>query len=886
MRTRILSLALMSGLLAASENMQIETGSFSPTWEGLSGWQCPEWFKDAKFGIWAHWGPQCQAEAGDWYGRGMYQTGSSQNVYHTERFGTPAKYGLKELCRDWKAEKWDPEKLIELYKGVGARYFFTLGQHHDNFDLWDSPYQQWNSVNVGPHRDIVKEWSEACRKNGLPFGISMHGSHTWTWLEPAQDYDGNLTTADGVGQWWEGLDPQELYAQNHRRCADGDTHWEWSGIGDEPSDEYKQKFVNRVVECVNRFNPDLLYFDDTVLPFYYLDNQIGLDLLAHYYNHRANQNQGVADVVATGKVLNNEHKTGMLWDVERGVPNSIQDEYWQTCTCIGSWHYDRSLYEKNGYKDALQVIDILLDVISKNGNLLLSVPIRGDGSLDEKELSILDDLKSWLDQNGTAIYATRPWKTFGEGPQAEKAAELNHQGFNESNDYSAQDVRYVQRDGNVYAFILRWPQGEEFSFESLGFASPYYSGRVKSVELIGSGDVNFVQDIDDLTVEIPSNRPNSLVPTFRISFDNEDTSWLPYAQYRQALDALMSEAKELLDSAKAEPEKYNQDVVSALDHAYSTAEAINEMAGSEALGEAYYNLKRRVSDFKANGLKKETVSGGKFNIWSGSVTGDGVWTSVKIAPTMFNHVHEGDKIVFTVENITGTNDNGGTWSGLQLYNREPWSNLEWVGTPTAGQYEVQLTENALKQLVRGGMEIEPRYLTIVDVTLDSGKDFTEKTIDDKTYVFGNTPSDYWLPANLFKEVSPGDAVVFHVEEAYDGQEGELYLWSSARVTDQKDDVDFLAGKNDLSQIDGDFGIVLTRLMVEALSTNGLKLTGRDFKLEGVSIQYLNDNETGIRPSVFTRVSSGDNNYYDLLGRVVTPDTKGILIYKGEKIIVR
>ena len=148
---------------AQLDDIAIERGPFEPKWQSLSAWECPEWFKDAKFGIWAHWGPQCQAEAGDWYGRGMYEPDSRQNKWHTANFGNPSEFGMKDLCGAWKAENWNPDELVALYKSVGARYFFTLGQHHDNFDLWNSPYQPWNSVNIGPKKDIVRGWAEACR---------------------------------------------------------------------------------------------------------------------------------------------------------------------------------------------------------------------------------------------------------------------------------------------------------------------------------------------------------------------------------------------------------------------------------------------------------------------------------------------------------------------------------------------------------------------------------------------------------------------------------------------------------------------------------------------------------------------------------------------------
>ena len=203
-------LALGLGANAQTTDVEVASGQFSPDWNSLSAWECPEWFKDAKFGIWAHWGPQCHAEAGDWYARFMYYQGSGQYNWHVNHFGNPKDFGLKDLCNDWKAQNWNAEELVNLYKSVGARYFMALGNHHDNFDLWNSPYQEWNSVNVGPKKDLVGGWREACKKAGLPLGVSIHASHAWTWLEPSQNYDGNLTKEDGAGQWWEGMDPQAI----------------------------------------------------------------------------------------------------------------------------------------------------------------------------------------------------------------------------------------------------------------------------------------------------------------------------------------------------------------------------------------------------------------------------------------------------------------------------------------------------------------------------------------------------------------------------------------------------------------------------------------------------------------------------------------------------
>ena len=515
-------LSCMFSIWAA--DVAVEKGAFAPEWESVAQWECPEWFKDAKFGIWAHWGPQCQAESGDWYARGMYDPNGWQNGRHKEQFGDPASFGMKDLCNAWKADAWNPEELVALYQSVGARYFFTLGQHHDNFDLWDSPYQEWNSVNVGPKQDIVKGWADACRRHGLPLGISMHGSHTWTWMEPARDFDGLLTKADGAGTWWDGLDPQELYEQRHEPSRDyrnfGTIHsqWDWANGASLPSQAYKQKFQNRVLECINTFNPDMIYFDDTVLPFYGCDESVGLNILAHYYNHSARLNNGQQQVVVMGKQLNDAQKDVLLWDVERGVPDRPQQRYWQTCTCIGQWHYDRGTYDRGDYKSAQQVIGMLVDVVSKNGNLLLSVPIKGNGSIDEKERAILQEIKAWMDINSESIYGTRPYAVFGEGPLAETSNPLKSQGFNDKNNYSAADVRYVQKNGDIYATILRWPEGDTFTFRNIMATLP---AGIRSVSLLGHGEVDYTTT-DGLTVMLPAERPNPIAPVFKISLNKQE----------------------------------------------------------------------------------------------------------------------------------------------------------------------------------------------------------------------------------------------------------------------------------------------------------------------------------------------------------------------------
>ena len=615
----LLTMACLS-VSAQQSNVEVQTGSFNPEWKSLSEWECPEWFMDAKFGIWAHWGPQCHAEAGDWYARFMYYMGSGQQNWHWNHFGDPAEFGLKELCNDWKAQNWNPETLVNLYKSVGARYFMALGNHHDNFDLWDSPYQEWNSVNMGPKRDLLKEWSDACKKAGIPLGVSMHASHAWTWLEPSQDYDGNLTkedgyklNADGTEKWWKGYDPQELYAQNHvpsngwRESGTIHSQWEWQNGASLPSEEYKQKFQNRVLQCINDYQPDMIYFDDTAMPFYGCDDNIGKNILAHYYNTSAAQHGGTPQVVVTGKQLDTDQKNYMLWDVERGIPDRMQEKYWQTCTCIGSWHYDQAVYNNNSYKSAAQVVRMLVDIVSKNGNLLLSVPVRSDGTIDEKEQAILADIKAWMDQNSESIYGTRTWKTFGEGPLAEASNPMNAQGFNEGQNYSSRDVRYVQKDGKVYATIMAWPGAGDFTFECFSIISEYYSGKVSSVKLLGHGDVAYTQSVDGLTVTIPATRCNEIAPVFVITV--EEAAVTAY----EKLQAVIKSVEDYI--AKVEPiasftntGKPSILALPTLREALLAAQDVHANASDTEVKAATDTLLAVYQDFKKNGVNK----GGKF----------------------------------------------------------------------------------------------------------------------------------------------------------------------------------------------------------------------------------------------------------------------------------
>lgn len=592
---------------AQPADVPVQTGQYEPTWENLAAWECPEWFRNAKFGIWAHWDPQCQAEAGDWYARFMYYPGDWKYNWHVEHFGNPGTYGYKELCRDWKAEDWNPEELISLYQSAGARYFMAMGNHHDNFDCWDSPYQEWNSMRVGPMKDIVGGWSEMCKKYGLHLGISFHASHAWTWMEPSQRFDGNLTKADGAGLWWKGLDPQELYAQNHAHSSGWDnsgtihSQWNWANGANLPSQAYKQKFQNRVLQCINAYHPDVIYFDDTVLPFWGCDESIGLNILTHYYNTSAQRDgTGKAEVVVTGKILQDQHKKAMMWDVERGVPDHCQDLPWQTCTCLGDWHYERGIYERNGYKSADHVIRMLVDIVSKNGNLLLSVPVRGSGVIDERERERVMGIKAWMDINSESIYDTRPWKVYGEGPLFETANPLNEQGFNEGINYSASDVRYVVKEGTVYATIMVWPSAGEFTFKTFSIASPYYNGKVKSVRLLGAGDVPFTFDEYGLTVQVPAKHPNEIAPVFAITFEEAANDFESLQFLIQLIEVKMNV---YTAAAGVNTGKYTNYAIDGLKAKLQEARQVTD-GDEQLIASALNKLRTAYADFLENGTNQ------------------------------------------------------------------------------------------------------------------------------------------------------------------------------------------------------------------------------------------------------------------------------------------
>ena len=323
-------------------------------------------------------------------------------------------------------------------------------------------------------------------------------------------YDGWLTKSDGKGTWWEGFDPQELYAQNHP-LSKNNREWDWKeGEVVIPNQAYCDKFYNRTIDLINKYNPALLYFDDTVLPLYPFCDA-GLKITADLYNKSIDENKGENKSVVFGKILNDDQKKSIVWDVERGAPDKIQTLPWQTCTCIGSWHYDKRVYYNNGYRSAKNVIQNLVDIVSKNGNMLLSIPVKGDGTIDTTEYRIVKEIGAWLKVNGESIYGTRPWMQFGEGPSVDKSNPVNAQGFNEGRvGYTFEDVRYVQKQGHyIYATIMDLPKINSVTILKA-------VNHAKSVEMLGYGKLIFKKTKNGLSIQMPSSFPNNIALVLKI----------------------------------------------------------------------------------------------------------------------------------------------------------------------------------------------------------------------------------------------------------------------------------------------------------------------------------------------------------------------------------
>lgn len=499
--------------------------TFEPSWESLRQHTTPEWFRDAKFGVWAHWGAQSVGRSGDWYARHLYGPHVALADWETRRpkrqyehrlatFGDDPDFGAKDLLGMWRAEAFDPDALIDLYASSGAKFFMSMAVHCDNVALWDSTEQPWNTAAYGPRQDIVGGWERAARNAGLPFGLSFHNHWTWRWLDVAHGVntatgkpnDGRLTRADGAGLWWDGLDPRDLYLEPH-------------ALGAEPSAAWVHRFYRMAREATAKYDPEAVYFDDMRMPFdagsvtetsAAETRAAGLEYLAWYYERA--RGGGVVSI----KDVPDADRGAVLLDSERRQLEGIQAEPWQFDTSDGEWFdcdSDDPLFHAR--KHPRQVIHTLIDVVSKNGTLLLNIPQRADGTIDDHARGLLKEIGEWLAIVGEGIYGTRPWRVYGEGPTALAASRAVHEvaGYNEGDlPYSPEDVRYTSRGSTVYATLMAWPNSGEAVLRSWTRAD----GERAEVSLLGWGAVESRLEADGLHVRLPQHPPTQHAHMLRV----------------------------------------------------------------------------------------------------------------------------------------------------------------------------------------------------------------------------------------------------------------------------------------------------------------------------------------------------------------------------------
>jgi len=495
MKTKLMTVVVaVAGVCARADepkNLPMAAGPFKGTAESLATYQYPDWFRDAKFGIWAHWGPQAVPMEGDWYARQMYQEGSKDYKYHVEHYGHPSVFGYKDIIPLWKAEKWDPEKLMALYKKAGARYFVSMGTHHDNFFLWKSKLHKWNSVNMGPKRDVVGEWQKAAKNQGLPFGVSEHLGASFWWFQTSHGAD---KTGPKAGVPYDGANPefQDLY---HFPADPADKSTWYSA-----NPKWQQQWYDEIKELVDNYKPDLLYSDGGVA--FGSNHEVGLSMIAHLYN------------TTPTAVYNCKQKSGGRWveDLERGIMPRIEPNPWQTDTSIGDWFYNRHWK----YQSVTWVIDMLVDNVSKNGNLLLNVVLRPDGSLDPEAEQMLEQLASWIAIHGEGIYGTRPWLVYGES-----AIKVKGGSFKEDFKYTAKEIRFTTKGPTLYAFALGWPDDRKIVIRSLAKPVGADVNNITSISLLGhDGKLSWQQTAEGLTVVLPATKVSEFTAALKITATN------------------------------------------------------------------------------------------------------------------------------------------------------------------------------------------------------------------------------------------------------------------------------------------------------------------------------------------------------------------------------
>jgi alpha-L-fucosidase len=470
---------------------------FEPTWESLTQYQVPDWYQDGKFGIFIHWGVySVPAFANEWYPRNMYLEGTPEFEHHVKTYGPHVRFGYKDFIPQLTGANFDADQWAQLFKEAGARFVVPVAEHHDGFAMYDCSFSDWTAVKMGPKRDIVGELADATRKQDMVFGVSSHRAEHWWFFDGGRRFTSDVQDA-AYEEFYGPAHPAPLVSHNEAAWRSHD--WQ-----PRPDAKFLEDWLARTCELVDKYQPQLIWFDwwiEQIIFQTYLQR-----FAAYYYNRGIEWGRGVA--------INHKHDAfpegAAVYDIERGQLKGIHPAFWQNDTSVSknSWGY----IHDHDYKKAGDIIGDLVDVVSKNGALLLNIGPKSDGTIPEPEVEMLRAIGRWLAVNGEAIYNTRPWKIYGEGP-----TEVSEGSFTDTkrNPFTGSDFRFTINGNVLYATALAWP-GEEAVITSLrkGLAT----GDIADVSMLGAGRLEWSQDDKGLHIKTPAQKPCDDAYAFKIQF--------------------------------------------------------------------------------------------------------------------------------------------------------------------------------------------------------------------------------------------------------------------------------------------------------------------------------------------------------------------------------